>query len=160
LAGRDFFIDVMDINLNRYNERVRQWGKGTLQRIKAQASAEGIEHRQNSPSPSSSIAKIKDRYRQRSGAIDQVSIRFPRTLIYPHKGAGKGRGGFKGSSWVDKYGTTHRTNPQSLGKMGTGGRKAKPFFNDVLGGSQGVEELATIVATETGDAIMNQLFIK
>jgi hypothetical protein len=150
----------MPINLDRYNERVRNWGHNIVSQMSARAAAHSISHRSNSPSPGSSIYKVKDRYRSRAGAIDQVGIKFPRTLIYTHKGAGKGRGGTKGSRWVDKYGVTRSTNPASKGKMGSGGRTEKPFFNEALEGSAGVEELATIVATETGDAIMNKMFIK
>jgi hypothetical protein len=150
----------MPINLDRYNERVRDWGRNILSQISARAAANSISHRSNSPSSGSSIAKIRDRYRMRAGAIDQVGIKFPRTLIYTHKGAGKGRGGNTGSRWVDKYGATKSTNPASKGKMGSGGRKEKPFFNQALESAAGVEDLATIVAEETGDAIMNKMFIK
>ncbi len=96
----------------------------------------------------------------KDGGIDQTSIRFPRSLIWTHKGAGKGRAGTSGSKWTDKYGVVKSTRESSKGKMATAGRVAKPFFNDVLDGNAGVEELATIVAEETGDAIINQLFIK
>lgn len=150
----------MPINLDRYNERVRDWGHNMISQISARAAAHSISHRSNSPSSGSSISKIKDRYRTRAGAIDQVGIKFPRTLIYTHKGAGKGRGGPTGSRWVDKYGVSKSTNPSSRGKMGSRGRSEKPFFNEALEGGAGVEELATIVASETGDAIMNKMFIK
>lgn len=96
----------------------------------------------------------------RAGIIEVVSFRFPRSLIWPHKGAGKGRGGTKGSVWYDALGIKHSTNPKSFGKMGAGGRVAKPWFNDTMESSAGVDELATIVATTTGDAIVNNLLIK
>jgi hypothetical protein len=43
--------------------------------------------------------------------------------------------------------------------MGTGGRKAKPWFTQVIESSAGVDELATIAAEEIGSAITNKLFI-
>ena len=75
-------------------------------------------------------------------------------------GAGKGRGGSKGSRWVDKYGNSKKTNPESLGKMGTGGRVAKPFINQVLESDKGIDQLATIAAVQIGDAVTGNLFIK
>ena len=85
---------------------------------------------------------------------------FPRTLIYTHKGAGKGRGGTKGSRWTDKYGNKKTTNPKSFGKMATGGRVAKPFINDALEAPDGVDKLATIAAENLGDVLAGSLFIK
>lgn len=150
----------MPLDLTRYNDRIRDWTRDTINRMQAQANAMDIQHRAGSPSPSASMPKLKDKYRISDGGIDQTSIRFPRSLIWTHKGAGKGRGGTVGSKWTDKYGATKTTNDNSKGKMGTAGRKAKPFFNKVIDGANGVEELATIVAEETGDAIINQMFIK
>lgn len=150
----------MALNLDRYNDRIRMWTRDTINRMQARAGAYAIQHRSDSPSKSASIPKLKDKYRMQDGGINQTSIRFPRQLIWTHKGAGKGRGGTKGSKWTDKYGQTKTTRESSKGKMGTGGRVEKPFFNDVLDAPDGVEELATIVAEETGDAIMNQMFIK
>jgi hypothetical protein len=150
----------MALNLDRYNTRVREWTKDSVNKMQAKALSYGVEHRSDSPSKGSSVRKLKDRYRQHDGSIDQVSIKFPRSLIWTNKGAGKGRAGIKGSKWTDKYGNTKSTNPKSMGKMGTLGRTTKPFFNDVLDSPSGVNELANIVAEETGDSIINEMFIK
>lgn len=128
--------------------------------LKGRSAALGITHRSNSPSSGSSVAKIKGKEKMSGGIIDRISFKFPRTLIWTHKGAGKGRGGNKGSVWYDALGIRHTTNPESLGKMGSGGRVAKPWLNDTLEAPEGVDELATIVAEESGDAIVNRLLIK
>lgn len=120
----------------------------------------GIQHRDNSPSRSSSVEKISAKTKQRNSQINQIGIKLPRILIYVHKGAGKGRGGSKGSKWVDKYGVSKSTNQNSLGKMGTNGRIAKPFINNVLESEKGVDNIATIAAEELGDAIVAKMFIK
>lgn len=161
-AGRDFLIykKTMPLNFDKYNQEVTAWMQQTQNSFVSQASSLGIEHRGNSPSSSSSISKIKTRSRLKDGAIYNIGFNFPRTLIWPHKGAGKGRGGTKGSSWLDKYGNRKKTNPESLGKMGSGGRVAKPFFNQVLDGPNGIDQLATIAAEELGDTITGNLFIK
>lgn len=128
--------------------------------LKGRSAAMGITHRSNSPSAGSSVAKIKARDRRRIGVIDMVSFKFDRSLIWTHKGAGKGRGGIQGSVWYDRLGIKHSTDAESLGKMGTGGRVAKPWLNDTLEAPSGIDELANIVAEESGDAIVNNLFIK
>jgi hypothetical protein len=150
----------MALDLEKYNEEVKQWFSETNSLFKNKAGGYGISHRSNSPSPAPSIDKFRNRFFLQDGAIVRGSINFPRTLIYVHKGAGKGRGGNKGSRWVDKYGNAHKTNPKSLGKMDSDGRKAKPFINDVLNSDQGIDKLATIVAEHLGDSLAGSLFIK
>ena len=89
-----------------------------------------------------------------------VGVRFPRQLIWTHRGAGKGHGGFEGSSWVTAMGIRKYTASESLGKMNAGNRREKPFINNYLDGNQGVDQLADIVAEESGDVIVNNLLIK
>lgn len=150
----------MAINLDKYNSEVEQWADDASSSIKDKAGGYGVEHRSNSPSKSASINKIRNRFFSQDGAIAKVSISFPRSLIWPHKGAGKGRGGTKGSRWVDKYGNLKSTDPKSLGKMATGGRVAKPFINDALDAPDGVNKLADIAAENLGDVLVGSLFIK
>ena len=150
----------MPLDLDRYNQRVQDWTQSVQKEIIAEGKAEGITHRANSPSKGSSLDKIKSRVYQSGGVVDKVGIRFRRSLIYPHKGAGKGHGGEKGSTWVDGYGKNQKTNPDSFGKAGSGSRKAKPFFNKALSGASGTEALADIAAEELGAAIQNNILIK
>lgn len=150
----------MKINLEKYNQSVRNWGKDTITKLKAEGRIFGIVHRENSLSKTASLGKMSDQFREKNGQIERVSIKFPRVLVFTHKGAGKGRGGVKGSRWIDKYGNKKSTNPNSRGKMGTAGRVAKPFFNKVLDSAEGVEALADIAAAQTGDLIVNNMLIK
>lgn len=150
----------MAIDLTKYNEAVIAWNQESDAGIRSKGSSMGIVHRSDSPSKSSSLNKVKSKTLTREGAIVRVSKTFPRTLVYTHKGAGKGRGGAKGSKWVDKYGNAKTTNPKSKGKMGTLGRVAKPFINDYLESSKGVDELATIAAEHLGDALVGSMFLK
>jgi hypothetical protein len=151
---------MREINFDKQNERVLGWMQRTENSLKGNSNALGITHRANSPSNGSSVDKIKAKEKYRGGIIEVVSFKFPRSLIYTHKGAGKGRGGLLGSTWYDALGIKHTTNPNSFGKMGTGGRVAKEWFNNTIEAPAGVEELATIVAEESGDAIVNNLLIK
>jgi len=142
------------------NTKVESWGKDVVNDIKKTASSMGVEHRASSPNKSASLPKIIDRYKIRDGIVTVVKISFPQSLIWTHKGAGRGQGGTKGSRWVDKYGNPKTTNPQSLGKMNTGNRKSKPFFNSALDNESGINELADIVANELGTSIIDKMFIK
>src|SRR5690348_12063472 len=107
----------MAINLDRQNERVIGWADKTVGRLKGQSTALGITHRSYSDSPGPSVEKIKDKFKYQGGEISVVSFKFPRTLIWPFRGAGKGMGGSVGSTWRDNLGITHHTNPKSFGKM-------------------------------------------
>jgi hypothetical protein len=147
----------MKLDLDRFNERVTDWSKDAVSKIKSSAETMGVEHRENSPSSKSSVSAIKEKTKKVDGAIERISISFPRQLVYTQKGAGKGRGGVKGSKWVDKYGVAKSTNPGSFGKMGTGGRKEKPFINNVLDAN--LNTLADIAADEFGSAIINKMLI-
>lgn len=150
----------MPLDLDKYNDAIADWDQQSNADVKKRASGYNIIHRSDSPSRGSSINKFRSRTFKQDGAIVRISKVFPRSLIYPHKGAGKGMGGTKGSRWVDKYGKQKSTNPASLGKMGTGNRQEKPFINDSLDGPHGVEELATVAAEHLGDALVGSLFIK
>ncbi|RYY94611.1 MAG: hypothetical protein EOO11_17525 [Chitinophagaceae bacterium] len=148
------------IDLTRFNERIIDASEEMIQEIKKEAGAEGIVHRKSSPSKGSSVQKIKAKTHVDAGAIDRVSVGMRRSLVYTHKGAGKGRGGVKGSNWLDKYNTPHQTAEASKGKMGTGGRTAKPFINTALDSEKGVPNIANIAAEELGDAIVNHIHVK
>lgn len=150
----------MALDFDKYNQSISQWDQQSNQDIKSRASGYGVKHRSDSPSPTSSLGRFKSRRILQDGAIVKVTKTFPRELIWTHKGAGKGRGGVKGSRWTDKYGNQKQTAASSKGKMGTGGRVAKPFINDSLAGPNGVETLATVVAEQLGDALVGSILVK
>jgi hypothetical protein len=133
--------------------------QSALRDMKTTGAGMNIVHRSNSPSKGDSLAKLKAKEHYDDGSIDRIGFKMNRSLVYTHKGAGKGRGGSKGSSWFDARGNRKTTNPESLGKMATGGRKAKPWFNQFIESPAGVDDLATIAAEEIGSAITNKLFI-
>jgi hypothetical protein len=148
------------MNLELFNTEVANWADQILQQLKTSASKYRIQHRADSPSPGSSVTKMSQRAHYDQGMINRIGIRLPRTLIYPDKGAGKGFGGTNGSSWLDQYGQKKTTNPASLGKMGTGSRIAKPFFQDAMSGPDGIEKLGDIAARSLADVYANNILIK
>ncbi len=73
-------------------------------------------------------AKLRGNSKKTFGVVDRVAAKFPRHGIYVEFGAGRGRGGSVGSSWISASGGKKTTNPDSLGKMNQGGRVAKPWL--------------------------------
>lgn len=81
-------------------------------------------------------------YTDKYGLIDKLGFSFPRHGIYIHKGAGRGQGGYIGSSWTKlkvingievSTGIVRHTSPDSInGEQGTGNRKAYPWFDPVI----------------------------
>jgi hypothetical protein len=149
----------MSLDLNRYNERVKDWMQLAIQDMKSNGAGMNIVHRSNSPSKGSSLDKLKAKEHFDNGAIDRIGFKMNRSLIWTHKGAGKGYGGSKGSSWRDGQGNRKSTAAASLGKAGSGARTAKPWFSQFIESPNGVDDLATIAAEELGSAITNKLFI-
>lgn len=148
------------INLNQFNDRIKEAGRQIRDAMEAEAGSLGIQHRAKSPSSGSSVKRLRDRYREKHGAVQSISFQFRRSLVYANKGAGRGMAGTKGSSWLDKHGLQVKTNPKSFGKMATGNRKEKPFINTVLDAPGGVELIATIAAEELGAGIINNMLLK
>jgi hypothetical protein len=150
----------MKIDLDRYNLRITDDLNEVVADIKQEGQKLQIIHRENSPSASASLPKVKGGTRKKDGAINRLTVKFPRVLVYTHKGAGKGRAGVKGSKWLNKFNVEKSTNPKSMGKLGTGGRTEKPFINNVLDGPNGVDKLANTAAQELGDAIISTMLVK
>lgn len=146
----------MAIDFSELNRAIKAWEVRTLAKVKATGSKMGVRHRTDSPSTGDSLAALKSKDSKTAGdLISSITFTFARSLVYPYYGAGKGRGGAKGSSWIGPHGIRRKTNPKSLGKAGTGGRVAKPFFDEI--GSD-LNELADIVTEKTGDVIVANIF--
>lgn len=81
-----------------------------------------------------------------------VSFNFERYVAWVDKGAGRGHGGAKGSTWYDKKGEKKRTNPLSLGKMDRDNRQAEPFINEVI--EERLPVLAGLLAKDLADSVV------
>ncbi|MEN5054408.1 hypothetical protein [Sphingobacterium kitahiroshimense] len=111
-----------------WNQRIKAWGGDTLSSIKGGYAAMTTSVNQTGAGESS----IKIRYKQDFGQIERITFRFNRYLAFLHRGAGKGVAGSKGSTWTNKAGVKKTTNPASLGKLGSGRRKAKEWLTPKL----------------------------
>lgn len=86
------------------------------------------------------------------GLVNRIGFSFPRHGIYIHKGAYRGHGGLIGSKWevVKRVngvevstGIVRHTDPDSLGKQGTGARKPYNWFDSTV--RNRIHELEDIV---------------
>lgn len=130
--------------LTAYNKAVERWYISVLTQLRCSVASRSMRV----------AASIKPRaYTDRYGIINRVGFSFLRHGIYIHKGAGRGQGGYVGSSWTKlkrvggvevSTGIVRHTNPASLnGLQGTGNRRAYPWFDSVVRAR--LPELADIV---------------
>jgi hypothetical protein len=127
----------MALNFEKANERIQEWTIQTRTELKEQIRSEGILHRNNSRSPVAAVNALKTSLKRTDGLTSRISFKFPKHMIYVHKGVGK-------DTPIEKAGTTNR--------------KAKPWFNPVI--DERIDQLADIVVEEIGSAIINNLKIK
>lgn len=127
----------MPVNYDTANERIEKKALEMESQMKEQMISLGIRHVSYSPSPKAAIKSLKTSFRKAIGLISRISFKIPKHMIYVHKGVGKG-------TPIEMAGTTNR--------------KAKPWFDPVV--ENNIEELADIVAEETGNAIVNNLLIR
>lgn len=118
------------------NADIRKWGKGAIGDLKQEFARLNIVHdasKYKGSDPGASVDKLLNRFGKRQGLIDKVSFKFPRHMVFVHKGTSKGH---------------PISNP----------RKVKEWFNPVM--DRDVEGLADIVAENLGDLITSNLQIK
>lgn len=116
-----------------YNQAVEDWYNAVANQLRTTVAAR-----------SSRVAReLKPKgYKDNYGLIYRIGFSFPRHGIYIHKGAGRGQGGYIGSSWTKlqringievSTGILRHTNPESLGgKQGTGNRRAFEWFDPII----------------------------
>lgn len=125
-----------DQSKERINQKVEDVTDKAVTQMKAAISSTGF----------TSSKKASARFRKKDELINRIGFSFPKPLIYREKGAGKGRGGVKGSQWKNAQGQVIKTNPKSLNKMNTGNRRAKPLIDPII--NNYTDELTAAVADE------------
>lgn len=96
-------------------------------------------------------ASLKSRVKLRNGEPYVITFNFERYMKYAELGAGKGRGGLKGSKWTDKFGVKKSTSPKSLGRMGKDGRYPQPFSDNTI--NEQLPILTQKLANELADSV-------
>ena len=160
-TGNDFALAerVKDEEaLNRFNSGIKAWADKVAGELRASASSTfgGRDARQVNALQPRLSESIKPNVRfDKKYMLETRSVGFTlaRHGVFLHYGAGTGEGGIKGSSWTDRYGKLKKTNPQSLGKAGTGNRNEEHWFNSVINRNAG--ELADIAAEYSLDITVN-----
>lgn len=127
-----------------YNKEVEEWQKRLTSELRTKVAVR-----------SRRVAEeLKPRsYKDEYGLINRLGFSFPRHGIWLHYGAGRGQGGWTGSSWTKlervngveiSTGIVRHTDPNSInGRMGTGNREAFEWFDPTV--RSRIDELAEIV---------------
>lgn len=108
-----------------FNALVSDWAKRLQAEVRTRAAA---VVKQNNRLSRSIVAQL----RKRNGEVYRIGLKLAKEGVYVHVGASRSYGGNVGSKWRDRHGKIKRTNPASLGKMGTGNRLAYEFLNEAI----------------------------
>lgn len=133
------------MSVENFNKEVTQWGNATKRKIKLE-----VLRLVTSRGPGQKNQKVS--VKKYMGEASKIDFAFPYYMVFVHKGAGRGYGGNKTGLFTQANGRKGKTNTASMGKMGTGKRQAKPWFNPVLDAQ--FPELANIVANHHGDKVI------
>lgn len=136
LNGKGLSFNTKGINTSKLNAEVRLWAAGSAQHMQKEAKALGITHRSNSPSSGSSIDKIFSAVKTKFSIAERISFKFPRHLVFVHKGVGKGT---------------------PITAVGTTSRKAKEWFEKPM--TKDIEKLADIVQENFADAAVSSIHL-
>lgn len=121
-----------------YNKNVRSWNQVTTRKMKKEIlRMTAVYSGQAQRAPKSQV-------RTYMGEASRISWAFPYYMVFVHKGAGRGYGGSKTGLFTRADGRKGKTNKLSMGRMGTGRRQAKPWFNPIV--EERFPELAAIIA--------------
>ena len=131
--------------VRQFNRDVKAWGDESVSALRR--SVHSLISRDVVLSDSIKSKVYFDRRYTREA--NRVGFSFAREGIFIHHGARRGRGGYIGSSWLDKHGTRKFRDPESAGKM-QGGIK---WFDPVM--ERRIPQLADIVANYSADIQVN-----
>lgn len=124
---------------NKLRKNILSWKRETFAKLKQETNKLGIEHRSNSPSNIPANSAMKAAHASRQGYINRITYKFPKHMVFVHKGVGRG---------------------VPIAKAGSAGinRKPKPWFNPVIEAEIG--KLADTVAEDCADIAMEAIFIR
>jgi hypothetical protein len=133
--------------IQQYNSDVSKWASATKRKIKLE-----ILRLVVSVGPGHNQQKVG--VKKYAGEASRIDFNMPYYMVFVHKGAGRGYGGSKSGVFSSSTGK-RKTNPLSMGRMGTGKRRAKPFFNPIV--EEQFPELHDIVAIYHGEKVMAKI---
>ncbi|RYG07794.1 MAG: hypothetical protein EOO07_26765 [Chitinophagaceae bacterium] len=133
------------MSVENYNREVGQWGNQTKRKLKLE-----VLRLVTSRGPGQKNQKVS--VKRYLGEASKIDFAFPYYMVFVHKGAGRGYGGNKTGLFTRAKGGKGKTNLSSMGRMGTGKRQAKPWFNPVIEAQ--FPFLAEIIANYHGQRII------
>jgi len=108
-----------------YNQEVGDWGRDTLRQTRNAVLRLCVSH-------GAGYVQQHVATKLYAGEASKIVFDFPLHMVFVHKGAGRGYGGSKSGKFTNAGGSKTDTAKGSFGKMGTGKRVPKPWFNPVL----------------------------
>jgi hypothetical protein len=132
----------------QFNTQVASWSRSTHRKIKQEVLRMVLN-----VGPGYEQQKVA--VKKYGGEASKITFNFPYYMVFVHKGAGRGYGGNKTGLFTNKKGDKSNTNTASMGKMGTGKRKAKPFFNPVV--EAAFPNLADTIGQYHGDKVFAKI---
>lgn len=135
--------------VDEYNKDVRGWTADTKRKVKREILQMTAKY------SGQGYAKQEAKTKLYAGEASKITFSFPYYMVFVHKGAGRGYGGNKSKKFTNAKGGKNDTNPLSMGKMGAGKRKAKPWFNPVIESQFPV--LADLIADYHTDKVFLQM---
>lgn len=129
----------------KYNKDVREWTSQTRRVMKNEVLRMVLSKGPGYKSLRSTVQNYR-------GEASKLGFVFPYYMVFVHKGAGRGYGGNKTGLFTKKNGSKGQTSKSSMGRMGTGKRIAKPWFNPVI--EKRFPELANLVADYKGNSVV------
>ena len=143
--------------LRKFNQDVAQWGERVAFELRSNVAGLFHDHGPAAQRLATSIESYVAYDKHFHMEVYRVGFRFARHGVHLHFGAFRGHGGNKGSRWMDRLGNIRETNPDSLGKMGTGARAEADWFNPIL--TKHLKELADIAADYCADMTVNTEYL-
>jgi len=132
-----------------YNREVSNWARDTRLKLKKEfIQLTAVYSGQGKEGVNVKTAKY-------AGEASKISFAFPYYLVFVHKGAGRGYGGSISKQFTNSSGGKSKTSATSSGKMGTGKRVAKPWFNPIV--ENQFPDLANIIVDYHGDKVIARI---
>lgn len=111
--------------LTNYNKDVTEWTAQSRRKMKMEVLRMVLNIGPGYENLRSKVGKY-------AGEASKLTFDFPYYMVFVHKGAGRGYGGNKTGLFSKADGSKGTTSKSSFGKMGTGKRRPKPWFNPVV----------------------------
>jgi hypothetical protein len=135
--------------VDEYNKDVQEWTADTKRKLKREVIQLTAKY------SGKGYAEQKATSKRYAGEASKITFSFPYYMVFVHKGAGRGYGGNITGKFTRKDGSKGTTSALSMGRMGSGKRQPKPWFNPVIEAQ--FPALADLVASYKGDKVILQI---